>query len=74
MTAHLRSGETLTGSLVREDEFSVEFTDGAGWHRSVARDSAQITVDDPMTFHREQLARYSDANMHDLLAYLETLK
>jgi cytochrome c oxidase cbb3-type subunit 3 len=48
--------------------------DASGWHRSFPRQGAQIQIDDPMAFHREQLAKYTDADMHNLLAYLETLK
>jgi cytochrome c oxidase cbb3-type subunit 3 len=74
VTVHLPSGETVSGTLVRADEFEIELIDSAGWHRSVSREAAQVDVDDPMTFHREQLARYTDSDMHNLLAYLETLK
>jgi hypothetical protein len=49
-------------------------TDAAGWHRSFSRDTAQVDIQDPMSFHSEQLAKYSDSDMHNLLAYLETLK
>jgi cytochrome c oxidase cbb3-type subunit 3 len=59
---------------VRADEFNIELVDSAGWHRSFLRQGNQVEIEDPMTFHREQLARYSDADMHNLLAYLETLK
>jgi cytochrome c oxidase cbb3-type subunit 3 len=68
------SGETLTGTLLRQDEFYIEMRDADGWHRSVARSGAQVDIQDPMAFHREQLAKYTDADMHNLLAYLETLK
>lgn len=74
VTIKLPGGETVAGTLVRADEFNVELKDGAGWHRSFVRDGAQVEIQDPLTFHREQLARYSDADMHNLLAYLETLK
>ena len=70
----LPSGETASGTLVREDEFNIEIKDAAGWHRSFSRAGATISIDDPMTFHRDQLAKYTDADMHNLLAYLETLK
>jgi cytochrome c oxidase cbb3-type subunit 3 len=70
----LPSGENISGTLVREDEFDVELVDQAGWHRSISREGAQVDVQDPMSFHREQLAKYSDSDMHNLLAYLETLK
>ena len=74
VTITLPSGETLSGTLVREDEFNVEMKDSGGWHRSVPRQGARVQIEDPMSFHREQLAKYSDADMHNLLAYLETLK
>jgi cytochrome c oxidase cbb3-type subunit III len=74
VTAVLPSGETLTGTLVRADEFAVEINDDAGWHRSIPREGARINIQDPMSFHQQQLAKYSDSDMHNLLAYLETLK
>jgi hypothetical protein len=74
VTIRLPSGETASGLLVREDEFNVEIKDSSGWHRSFVRKGAQVDIDDPMSFHREQLAKYTDTEMHNLLAYLETLK
>jgi cytochrome c oxidase cbb3-type subunit 3 len=74
VSIQLPSGETAEGTLVRADEFNVELTDAAGWHRSFSRAGATVTFDDPLTFHREQLAKYTDDDMHNLLAYLETLK
>ncbi|MGA8597026.1 MAG: c-type cytochrome [Bryobacteraceae bacterium] len=74
VTIRLASGETVSGTLVRVDEFNVEMKDAAGWHRSFPLDGAHLEIQDPMSFHREQLAKYSDSDMHNLLAYLETLK
>jgi cytochrome c oxidase cbb3-type subunit III len=74
VTIRLSSGQTVSGTLVRQDEFAVEMKDASGWHRSFSREGAQVEIQDPMSFHREQLAKYSDADMHNLLAYLETLK
>jgi cytochrome c oxidase cbb3-type subunit 3 len=74
VTMKLPGGETVTGTLVRADEFNVELRDEAGWRRSFPREGAQVDIQDPLSFHREQLARYSDADMHNILAYLETLK
>lgn len=74
VTVTLPSGETVAGTLVHMDEFNVELRDGAGWHRSYALDGAKAQVDDPLRFHKEQLAKYTDTDMHNLLAYLETLK
>jgi hypothetical protein len=33
-----------------------------------------MTISDPVTAHVDQLGRYTDADMHDVLAYLQTLK
>jgi cytochrome c oxidase cbb3-type subunit 3 len=74
VTMKLPGGETVSGVLVRADEFNVELRDEAGWRRSFPREGAQVDIQDPLSFHREQLARYSDADMHNILAYLETLK
>jgi cytochrome c oxidase cbb3-type subunit 3 len=74
VTIRRPGGEAVAGTLVRADEFNVELRDAAGWHRSFAREGATVEIQDPLSFHREQLAKYSDADMHNLLAYLETLK
>lgn len=74
VTMRLPDGETVTGTLVRVDEFNVELRDEAGWHRSYPQEGAQVNIQDPLSFHREQLAHYSDADMHNVLAYLETLR
>jgi cytochrome c oxidase cbb3-type subunit III len=74
VTVRWPSGETVSGTLVRQDEFHVEMKDESGWHRSFLREGVQVDIQDPMSFHREQLATYNDADMHNLLAYLETLK
>jgi cytochrome c oxidase cbb3-type subunit 3 len=70
----LPSGQVIEGALVHRDEFNIELRDRAGWHRSYPLDGAKLKVDDPLRFHKEQLAKYTDSDMHNLLAYLETLK
>ncbi len=70
----LPSGQVLAGTLVHMDEFNVELRDSAGWYRSYPLEGAKLQVEDPLKFHKEQLAKYTDADMHNLLAYLETLK
>ena len=34
----------------------------------------RFTVDDPLDAHRAQLGKYTDEDMHDVLAYLQTLR
>jgi cytochrome c oxidase cbb3-type subunit III len=67
-------GATVTGRLVYRDEFTVALTDSAGWYRSFPIDRVSVTVDDPLDAHRAQLGQYTDKDMHDVLAYLQTLK
>ncbi len=70
----LVTGETVSGDLVHMDEFSVTFRDANGWTRSVSRQDAKVDVKDPLAAHRDLLPQYTDADMHNMLAYLETLK
>ena len=69
-----RSGETITGRLAYRDEFTIALVDATGWHRSWPTSAVRYSVDDPLDAHRAQLATYTDADMHDVLAYLQTLK
>ena len=70
------SGEKVEGRLVRIDDFLVtlELADGAV--RTIRRDgdAPKVDVRDPMKAHRDLLAVYTDKDMHDVTAYLVTLK
>jgi cytochrome c oxidase cbb3-type subunit III len=70
----LRSGQKISGTLAQLDEFNVALRDGTDWYRSWPRDQVNVELRDPMDKHRELLHQYTDANVHDLFAYLETLK
>ena len=72
----LASGERVEGELERLNDFLVVLTDGAGRHRSFGRegDTPRVELDDPMAAHREMLQVYRDADIHDVTAYLVTLK
>ena len=69
-----RQLETVTGTLVYRDEFTIALTDASGWHRSWPTTQVRFTVEDPLQAHVEQLGKYTDADMHDVLAYLQTLR
>lgn len=69
-----KSGETVTGKLAYRDEFTIALTDASGWHRSWPTNQVTFTVDNPLDAHTGQLAKYTDADMHNVLAYLRTLK
>jgi len=69
------SGPAQSGTLLEEDDFHVTFRDASGGVR-VIRKAAGVTVAtvDPLQAHHELLDRITDKNIHDLVAYLETLK
>jgi cytochrome c oxidase cbb3-type subunit 3 len=74
VTVTLRSGKHLTGKLVHLDEFSVALRDSSGWYRSFSRDQVQVEVHDPLAAHQALLNKLTQDDMHNLFAYLETLK
>jgi cytochrome c oxidase cbb3-type subunit III len=74
ITVQLPSGERVSGTLDHLDEFTVSMHDSAGWYRSFSRESVTVDVQDPRAAHEGLLPKYTDQEMHDVLAYLETLK
>lgn len=74
VTVTLRSGETVSGTLISQDPFNIALKDGSGWYRSFPVGGAKIEIHDPLAAHKELVNTITDTEMHDLLAYLETLK
>jgi cytochrome c oxidase cbb3-type subunit 3 len=71
------SGEAVTGGLVRLTDFEVTLYDaGAGRMRSWLRngDTRKVVVTDPLQAHVDQLTKWTDADMHNMTAYLVSLK
>jgi cytochrome c oxidase cbb3-type subunit 3 len=74
VTVMLPSGKIVTGSLKRLDDFNVSMYDSSGEYHSWPRSEVKVEVEDRLVAHRQLLDQYSDADVHNLLAYLETLK
>ena len=74
VTVTLRSGQTVAGRLTFRDEFTITVTDASGWSRSWPTSAVTFTLDDPLQAHVDQLGKYTDEDMHDVLAYLRTLR
>jgi mono/diheme cytochrome c family protein len=74
VTVHLRDGKTVSGVLDHMDEFSISLHDSSGWYRSFSREDVTADVHDPRAAHQALLPKYTDDDMHNVLAYLETLK
>jgi mono/diheme cytochrome c family protein len=75
-TVTLRTGQRFEGRLMRIDEFSVSVVDADGITRSFRRDGENPNVDvhDPLEPHKALLRVYTDKDIHDVTAYLVTLK
>jgi cytochrome c oxidase cbb3-type subunit 3 len=68
------SGETVTGTLVSRDEFTIQIKDASGATRSWPISDVKFSIDDPVSAHFDLLGKYSDDDMHNLYAYLQTLR
>ena len=70
----LASGQTISGKLAYRDEFVIALTDADGWYRSWPANQVTFMVNNPLEAHAAQLGKYTDDDMHNVLAYLQTLK
>ncbi len=69
------SGPAQTGTLVEMDDLFVTLRDASGSIRVVRRTPGmKIVKSDPLKAHHELLDRITDKDIHDLVAYLETMK
>jgi len=71
------SGESVTGGLVRMTDFEVTlFESASGAMRSWLRngDVPKVVVTDPLQAHLDHLTKWTDADMHNMTAFLASLK
>jgi cytochrome c oxidase cbb3-type subunit 3 len=73
-TVTLPSGQTITGTIKRQDDFDISLYDSQGNYHSWPRDSVKVEIEDKLAGHRALLPKYTDKEMHDLTAYLVTLQ
>jgi cytochrome c oxidase cbb3-type subunit III len=71
-----RAGEKLEGRVVRYDDFLITLALEDGSQRTVRRegDKPKVQIRDPLEPHRALLAVYTDKDIHDVTAYLVTVK
>ncbi len=76
ITVTLRSGETFTGVPISVTDFNVSFKDMNGAYHDFTRDGEypKVAVHNPLQAHADFLKTLNDNDMHDLTAYLVTLK
>jgi cytochrome c oxidase cbb3-type subunit 3 len=74
VTVTLPSGKQWAGKLAYKDEFVIGLKDNYGWYQSWPISSVKFTIDDPAEAHHTLLTKYSDDDIHNLMAFLQTLK
>jgi cytochrome c oxidase cbb3-type subunit 3 len=74
VTVKDKAGKTWEGEQVYADEFLVSLREKDRSIHTFQRSAAQITIKDPLAAHEQLMRGYSDKNLHDLFAYLETFK
>jgi cytochrome c oxidase cbb3-type subunit III len=73
-TVTLRSGTTITGKLEYRDEFTIGLRESSGWYRSWPLNEVKYSIKAPAEAHVELLGKYTDDDIHNLMAYLQTLR
>lgn len=74
-TVTTANGQTVHGEVLHADEFGSTLRESNGNVRTfdTARGN-RLQADDPLRGHRELLPRYTNKDIHDVFAYLETLQ
>lgn len=76
VTVTLPDGTITTGDMISISDFDVVLRDAAGIRRTFARNGnvPKVVVTDPLQAHIDLMKTLTDKEMHDLTAYLVTLK
>ena len=74
VTVTLPSGETVAGTLEYQDEFTVGLKDATGTYRSWRVSDVKVKVDAPVEAHVALFPKYPDDDIHNLMAYIQTLR
>jgi len=73
-TVTTAAGEKVSGRVLVINNFDVSIQDAEGKTHKWPADSVKVESEDPLEAHRELLPKYTDADMHNMFAYLVTLK
>jgi cytochrome c oxidase cbb3-type subunit 3 len=76
VTVTTPQGQRIEGRLVRIDDFIVVLAPADGVQRSFRRvgDVPRVEIHDPLEGHKKLLPVYTDRDIHDVTAYLVTVK
>lgn len=70
----LASGQEVSGTLAYLDEFTVGLTNSEGVYQSWRTRDVRYKLDAPVEAHVDLFSKYTDDDVHNLMAYLQTLK
>jgi hypothetical protein len=76
VTVTLPAGQKVEGRLARIDDYVVSLVLDDGTTRTIVRegDRPRVEVHNPLQPHIDLLPKYTDTEIHDITAYLVTLK
>jgi cytochrome c oxidase cbb3-type subunit 3 len=74
VTVTLASGQEISGTLAYLDEFTVGLTNSEGVYQSWRTRDVRYKLDAPVEAHVDLFSKYTDGDVHNLMAYLQTLK
>jgi cytochrome c oxidase cbb3-type subunit 3 len=72
----LASGERIQGTVDRVDDFAISLTTADGRRRSfrTAGTGIKVEIRDPLQPHKDLLRVYTDADIHNVTAYIASLR
>lgn len=68
------TGQAFDGTLIYQDEFTIGLKDAAGTYHSWPTRSITYKIDNPVEEHVTALGKYTDDAVHNVFAYIQTLK
>jgi cytochrome c oxidase cbb3-type subunit III len=76
VTVTVSAAQKFEGRLERIDDFTVTLVDAGGTSRTFIRSGSTpaVEVHDPLRPHKDLLPMYTDKDIHDVTAYLATIK
>lgn len=73
-TVTTAGGQSITGNVRSMDDFHIALTDSSGAYHYWPLDAVKVAMDDKLAGHRALLPGYTDADIHNVTAYLVTLQ
>jgi len=74
VTVKTHTGKTFAGTLEYQDEFTIGLKDESGTYHSWPTTAITFQVDKPVEAHVAAMIKYTDDDIHNVLAYIQTLK